>query len=92
MAIPLVLVLAWLLPAVLAASLTQVNNFGDNPGSLQMYIYVPNTLASKPAVIVAVQYPRDVHILDERRLKIIDAPLRWKCYRVLWDVRLPLTS
>lgn len=83
MAIHLVLLLAWLLPVVIATSLTQVTNFGDNPGSLQMYIYVPNTLASKPAVIVAVQYPRDIHILEERRLKIIDAPLRWKCYRVL---------
>jgi hypothetical protein len=90
MAIPLVLVLAWLLPVVLSASLTQVNNFGDNPGSLQMYIYVPNTLASKPAVIVAVrseiQYPLDMHILDERRLKNIDAPLWWKRYTVLWDL------
>lgn len=96
MAIPLVLVVAWLLPVVLAASLTQVNNFGNNPGSLQMYIYVPNTLASNPAVIVAVRsemrYPQNIHILDERRLKIIDAPLRWKRYRVLWDVRLPLSS
>lgn len=55
MAIPLVLALAWFLPLVLAASLTQVNSFGDNPGSLQMYIYVPSTLASKPAVIVAVR-------------------------------------
>ncbi|EED17739.1 feruloyl esterase B precursor, putative [Talaromyces stipitatus ATCC 10500] len=54
MAIPLVLLLAWLLPTVFAASLTQVSNFGDNPGSLQMYIYVPNNLASKPAIIVAM--------------------------------------
>lgn len=54
MAISLVFVLAWLLPVVLAAQLTQVTNFGDNPGSLEMYIYVPNNLASKPAVIVAV--------------------------------------
>lgn len=48
------MILVWLLPAAFAASLTQVNNFGNNPGSVEMYIYVPNTVAAKPAVIVAV--------------------------------------
>ncbi|KAI8633826.1 Alpha/Beta hydrolase protein [Xylariaceae sp. FL1651] len=36
------------------ASLQQVTSFGDNPSSIQMYIYVPDKLATKPAVIVAL--------------------------------------
>ncbi|KAH8882448.1 feruloyl esterase B [Thozetella sp. PMI_491] len=36
------------------ASLKQVTNFGENPSSIQMYIYVPDKVASKPAVIVAL--------------------------------------
>jgi precorrin isomerase len=40
--------------SVMAASLQQVTNFGNNPTSIQMYIYVPNQVAAKPAVIVAV--------------------------------------
>lgn len=42
------------LTAINAASLTQVTNFGDNPGSVQMYIYVPQSLSPNPAIIVAV--------------------------------------
>ncbi|TGJ82416.1 hypothetical protein E0Z10_g6333 [Xylaria hypoxylon] len=38
----------------LGASLQQVSNFGTNPTSIQMYIYVPEKVASKPAVIVAL--------------------------------------
>ncbi|KAL4779829.1 Alpha/Beta hydrolase protein [Aspergillus varians] len=37
-----------------AASLTRVFNFGDNPGNDEMYIYVPEKLASNPPVIVAL--------------------------------------
>ncbi|KIM94063.1 carbohydrate-binding module family 1 protein [Oidiodendron maius Zn] len=37
-----------------AASLNQVTNFGDNPGSTNMYIYVPDSLPTNPAVIVAL--------------------------------------
>ncbi|KAJ5826136.1 feruloyl esterase B precursor [Penicillium riverlandense] len=37
-----------------AASLTQVSDFGDNPGNDEMYIYVPDSLASEPAVILAL--------------------------------------
>lgn len=40
-----------------SASLTQVSNFGDNPGSNEMYIYVPDNLAANPAIIVAVGHP-----------------------------------
>lgn len=37
-----------------AASLAQVSNFGENPTSIQMYIYVPDNVSANPAVIVAV--------------------------------------
>jgi len=40
--------LAW------GASLKPVTSFGANPTSLQMYLYVPDKLAEKPPVIVAV--------------------------------------
>lgn len=38
------------------ASLTQVNDFGSNPSKALMYIYVPNKLAAKPPVVVAIHY------------------------------------
>jgi len=41
---------------VRAASLTQVTNFGNNPSNLNMYIYVPNNVASRPALLVAIHY------------------------------------
>ncbi|KAF9895278.1 hypothetical protein FE257_000181 [Aspergillus nanangensis] len=37
-----------------AASLNRVLNFGANPGSIQMYIYVPDNLAPNPPIIVAL--------------------------------------
>ncbi|MFD1048380.1 alpha/beta hydrolase family esterase, partial [Kibdelosporangium lantanae] len=43
-------------PPASAASLTQVTDFGTNPSNLQMYEYVPNTVAARPAVLVAVHY------------------------------------
>jgi poly(hydroxyalkanoate) depolymerase family esterase len=39
-----------------AASLAQVNNFGNNPGNLNMYLYVPSNVAPRPALLVAVHY------------------------------------
>ncbi|GII25138.1 extracellular catalytic domain type 1 short-chain-length polyhydroxyalkanoate depolymerase [Planosporangium mesophilum] len=39
-----------------AASLTQVTNFGTNPSNLNMYIYVPNNVAARPALLVAIHY------------------------------------
>jgi acetylxylan esterase len=39
-----------------AASLTQVTNFGANPSNLNMYVYVPNNVASHPALLVAMHY------------------------------------
>ena len=38
----------------LAASLTQVSNFGNNPSNLSMYMYVPDRVAPKPALLVLV--------------------------------------
>src|SRR5690348_10974150 len=50
--------LAFLVPMAaqpaFAASLTQVTNFGSNPGNMQMYIYVPNTHPANPAIVVAM--------------------------------------
>lgn len=40
--------------AGLGASLQSVASFGSNPTKINMYIYVPDKLATKPAVIVAV--------------------------------------
>lgn len=37
-----------------AATLSQVLDFGNNPGDNEMWIYVPDKLADSPAVIVAV--------------------------------------
>jgi len=39
-----------------AATLTQVTNYGSNPSNTQMWIYVPDKLAPKPPIIVAVHY------------------------------------
>ncbi|KAI0016775.1 Alpha/Beta hydrolase protein [Xylariomycetidae sp. FL0641] len=36
------------------ASLQQVTDFGENPSDIQMYIYVPDKVATNPAVIVAL--------------------------------------
>jgi acetylxylan esterase len=43
--------------SVMGASLQQVKEFGNNPTKIYMYIYVPDKLAAKPAVIVAVRIP-----------------------------------
>ena len=40
----------------LAAELRQVSDFGENPTNIQMYEYVPDTLAEQPAIIVNVSY------------------------------------
>ncbi|KEZ45791.1 putative acetylxylan esterase A [Scedosporium apiospermum] len=36
--------------------LQQVTNFGANPSNAKMFLYVPATLAEKPAIIVAIHY------------------------------------
>ncbi|PKS08333.1 hypothetical protein jhhlp_005277 [Lomentospora prolificans] len=44
------------LAGVNAASLQQVASFGDNPSGARMYIYVPDKVASSPAIVVAIHY------------------------------------
>ncbi|MEU8215482.1 PHB depolymerase family esterase [Micromonospora taraxaci] len=39
-----------------AATLTQVTNFGTNPTNLQMHLYVPDRVASRPAILLAMHY------------------------------------
>jgi acetylxylan esterase len=36
------------------ASLTQVQNFGDNPSGIKMFIYVPANLQAKPPVVLVL--------------------------------------
>jgi poly(hydroxyalkanoate) depolymerase family esterase len=35
-----------------AAQFTQITEFGDNPGDLDMYVYVPDNVAPNPAIVV----------------------------------------
>jgi acetylxylan esterase len=39
-----------------AASLVQVTGFGTNPTSLAMYLYVPDSLAARPGLLLALHY------------------------------------
>ncbi|MEU7750560.1 PHB depolymerase family esterase [Micromonospora sp. NPDC049171] len=39
-----------------AATLTQVTGFGTNPTNLQMHLYVPDRVATRPAVLLALHY------------------------------------
>ncbi|SMC93055.1 PHB depolymerase family esterase [Lentzea albidocapillata] len=39
-----------------AASLVRVTNFGTNPTGLNMYVYAPDRLAERPALLVMVHY------------------------------------
>ncbi|MEQ0564926.1 PHB depolymerase family esterase [Amycolatopsis sp. NEAU-NG30] len=39
-----------------AATLTRVTDFGSNPSNLNMYTYVPDRLAARPALLVAIHY------------------------------------
>ena len=44
------------LPPASAAALTQVTNFGTNPTNLNMYVYAPDRVAARPALLVLVHY------------------------------------
>ncbi|MCU7730861.1 PHB depolymerase family esterase [Actinoplanes sp. KI2] len=39
-----------------AAALTRVTGFGANPTNLNMYVYVPNNVAPRPALLLLVHY------------------------------------
>jgi poly(3-hydroxybutyrate) depolymerase len=43
-------------PPASAASLQEVTNFGPNPSSLRMFVYVPASVTTHPAIVVAVHY------------------------------------
>src|SRR5690606_11481102 len=43
-----------LAPMARAATLTQIGNFGANPGILQMHLYVPDNTAANPGILVAM--------------------------------------
>ncbi|MDT7786661.1 MAG: acetylxylan esterase [Pseudonocardiales bacterium] len=43
-------------PPALAASLVRITNFGTNPTGLNMYAYVPDRVAARPAMLVMVHY------------------------------------
>lgn len=43
-------------PPASAAALTEVTNFGPNPSNLRMYLYVPDSVAPRPGLLVAVHY------------------------------------
>ncbi|NGY65151.1 PHB depolymerase family esterase [Lentzea sp. NEAU-D13] len=43
-------------PPAAAATLTEVTGFGANPSNLRMHLYVPDRVAPKPAVLLAVHY------------------------------------
>ncbi|TDC20837.1 PHB depolymerase family esterase [Streptomyces sp. 8K308] len=54
--LPLLAALLVTAPPAQAATLTEVTNFGTNPSDLRMHLYVPDTVATRPAVLVAVHY------------------------------------
>ena len=39
-----------------AATLTEVTGFGTNPSNIRMHIYVPDRVAARPPILVAVHY------------------------------------
>ncbi|MDG4798089.1 PHB depolymerase family esterase [Micromonospora sp. WMMD1082] len=39
-----------------AATLTEVTSFGTNPSNLRMYLYVPDRVAPRPGLLVAIHY------------------------------------
>ncbi|MBB5827320.1 extracellular catalytic domain type 1 short-chain-length polyhydroxyalkanoate depolymerase [Micromonospora carbonacea] len=43
-------------PPASAATLTQVTNFGTNPTNLQMHLYVPDRVAARPPLLLALHY------------------------------------
>jgi len=52
----LALALALAAPAADAASLVQVTGFGTNPTNLAMHLYVPDNVAARPGLLLALHY------------------------------------
>ena len=42
--------------SALTSTLQQVNSFGNNPSGLQMFEYVPATVAARPAIVVVIHF------------------------------------
>jgi poly(hydroxyalkanoate) depolymerase family esterase len=42
--------------AVLAGTYQEVTGFGDNPSNISMYLYTPDVIASRPAILVACHW------------------------------------
>src|SRR5262245_11471908 len=42
--------------SALTSTLQQVTNFGNNPSGLQMFEYVPTTVAARPAIVVVLHF------------------------------------
>ena len=59
-------VLAAASPA-LGASLQAVTSFGTNPTGIQVFNYVPDKLATKPAIVVAVSHPTSLYNKKHRQ-------------------------
>src|SRR5512138_3078465 len=60
-ALAVLLVTTFLLAAffanpVRAASLVEVTDFGTNPTGLRMYLYVPNSVTTRPPILLALHY------------------------------------
>lgn len=55
-ALPLLLGLALTTSPASSASLVEVTGFGTNPSNLRMHIYVPDRVAPRPAILLAVHY------------------------------------
>ncbi|GAA1802113.1 hypothetical protein GCM10009682_24980 [Luedemannella flava] len=53
-AIGLAVVVPALTQPAAAASLVQVTNFGNNPGGMQMHVYVPDNRPARPGIVVAM--------------------------------------
>lgn len=53
-AVGLAIVVPALTQPAAAASLVQVTNFGNNPGGMQMHVYVPDNRPANPAIVVAM--------------------------------------
>ena len=68
-------------PQASAATLTEVTGFGTNPSNLRMHIYVPDRLAARPPVLLAVHYctgtgPAFAAVAREADAKAVEAALQ----------------
>jgi hypothetical protein len=63
-----------------SASLQTVKDWGDNPSGIsQMQIYVPDKLATKPAIILGVSFPLGFFHTFDAKYSCIHAEGRASC-------------